>query len=237
MIKAWSLGLSPHQPFVTCLATCNACFSCTLTYGSHQLSHLQLICGWSAIWKTLRQDIAGHSLQSGGVRGLAIVATPNDHIQACSCWTSQSYQIYIWKHPVMLQSLLHSHSAIDLSTLSWSIPSAKSHWLHLLSLTQAHSFPPILFPMLQATPIHPNYTQLYLRVHFLSVHGQKNLHQNIPPQPQAHSSLLRSCGHHVTIMQPCATHTTSSAGHLASGPGTWGSQPSLFSIYFHLIAC
>jgi len=67
-------------------------------------------------------------------------------------------------------------------------------------------------------------------------HSQ-NLGRNAPPQPWGCGYLPRSCGQHVMIMQPCVTHATSSAGHLASRPGTWGFQPSFFWIYFYLMAC
>ena len=63
----------------------------------------------------LGDDVAGHSLRSGGATALAIAGTPDDHIQARGRWSSNAYQIYIQKHPVMLQSLLHSHSAFDLN--------------------------------------------------------------------------------------------------------------------------
>jgi len=56
------------------------------------------------------------------------------------------------------------------------------------------------------------------------------------PQPQGCSSLPTSCGHHVTIMPSCITHTTLSVGHLAGGPGPEGPNPLFFqsiSILLH----
>src|SRR5882672_9404701 len=60
----------------------------------------------------LGDDVAGHSLRSGGATALAIAGTPDDHIQARGHWSSNSYHIYIHHHPVMLQSLLHGCSAL-----------------------------------------------------------------------------------------------------------------------------
>jgi len=64
----------------------------------------------------LGDDVAGHSLRSGGATALALAGTPDDHIQARGRWSSNAYQIYIRKHPVMLQSMLHGRSAFDLKT-------------------------------------------------------------------------------------------------------------------------
>jgi len=61
--------------------------------------------------------------------------------------------------------------------------------------------------------------------------------QKVPLWPQTLGGLPMSCGHHVMIAQPCTTHATSLAGHLASGPGTWGSNPLFLLFYFYLIAC
>jgi len=48
----------------------------------------------------------------------------------------------------------------------------------LSPIDRIHSVSPrltpfLLFPMFQSTLIHPDYARLYLRVHFLLVHGQK----------------------------------------------------------------
>jgi hypothetical protein len=62
----------------------------------------------------LGADVAGHSMRSGGATALALAGVPDDHIQARGRWSSESYRIYIRKHPVMLQSLLYGRSAFDL---------------------------------------------------------------------------------------------------------------------------
>jgi len=95
-------------------------------------------------------------------------------------------------------------------------------------------------PMLPCAAGHPNQLQPCLTMPC----GPPSSHcgwgpehwSECSPQPQGFRHLLRSCGHHVMIMQPCATQATLSAGHLASGPGTWGSQPLYFpssSILLH----
>jgi len=114
-----------------------------------------------------------------------------------------------------------------------------SHGLRDVEAYQDHMIIPLHHALLQllhwlvlTTPDHAPWTlpvasgittQVPVRMHPHSLGG--------------HGCLLRSRGHHVMIVQPHVTHTTSSAGHLASGPGTWGPQPSFPSIYFCLMAC
>ena len=61
----------------------------------------------------LGNDVAGHSLLSGGATALALDGIPDDHIQVRGCWSSDAYHSYIRKHPVMLQALLHGQSTFD----------------------------------------------------------------------------------------------------------------------------
>src|SRR5882724_10095559 len=51
------------------------------------------------------------------------------------------------------------------------------------------------------------------------VNWGQNPCQNAPPQPQGCSHLLSSCGHHMTITQPCTTCTTWSEDPLTGGAG------------------
>ena len=83
-------------------------------------------------------DVGGNSLHSGGATALALAEMADDHIQACSHWSLNAYQIYIRKHLIMLQSLLHGHS--EFNTNTWdqfnsffltSIPS-QHHSLYLV---------------------------------------------------------------------------------------------------------
>jgi hypothetical protein len=53
-------------------------------------------------------DIGGHSLRSGGATALAETGTPPHLIQAAGRWSSDAFQIYIRKHPLLLAALLTS---------------------------------------------------------------------------------------------------------------------------------
>lgn len=57
------------------------------------------------------KDVAGHSLRAGGAMALALAGIPDDRIQAIGRWTSETYCIYIRKHPTLLHALLHNGSA------------------------------------------------------------------------------------------------------------------------------
>src|SRR5882724_10194866 len=71
------------------------------------ISKLKLILG---------SNVANHSLFLGGVTALVLAGTPDDHIQAHGRWSLNAYHIYICKHPIMLQSLLHGCSAFNRTT-------------------------------------------------------------------------------------------------------------------------
>jgi hypothetical protein len=53
-------------------------------------------------------NIAGHSLRSGGATALAIHGIPGVRIQALGRWASDTFQIYIQKHPLLLHALTQS---------------------------------------------------------------------------------------------------------------------------------
>src|SRR5882724_9030953 len=114
--------------------------------------------------------------------------------------------------------MIHSQHYVPL------IRSAQSHSGSLLSFHTLH------YRSLQSSPTMPNYAGGFPSN--CSTAKCQNPHWNALPQPQECQGLPRSCGHHVMIMQPCATGATSLADPLASGPGTWGVQPSLFSTLF-----
>lgn len=54
------------------------------------------------------REYAGHSLRAGGATFLAGVGWPDERIQSIGRWSSASFKIYIRKHPVVLQALLHA---------------------------------------------------------------------------------------------------------------------------------
>src|SRR5260221_3119376 len=56
-------------------------------------------------------DVAGHSLHSGGATALALAGTPLECIQMMRCWSSQAFLIYLCQNPILLQGSLSGHSA------------------------------------------------------------------------------------------------------------------------------
>lgn len=57
---------------------------------------------------------SGHSIRSGGATFLAASGWPDDHIQTLGRWSSASFKIYIRKHLVVLQALLHGRGSTRL---------------------------------------------------------------------------------------------------------------------------
>ncbi|CAL1707955.1 unnamed protein product [Somion occarium] len=60
-------------------------------------------------------DVAGHSLRSGGATFLAECGAPPSLIQAAGRWTSEAWQAYIRKHPLLMNSLLFAQCPPALS--------------------------------------------------------------------------------------------------------------------------
>ncbi len=58
-------------------------------------------------------DIAGHSLRSGGATGLALAGTPLHQIQSTGRWSSGAFLIYLRKNPLLIQGSLAGRSAFD----------------------------------------------------------------------------------------------------------------------------
>jgi integrase len=56
--------------------------------------------------KYFDRDIAGHSLRAGGATSLAEAGVAPEKIQAIGRWASNTFQIYMWKNPTLLQSML-----------------------------------------------------------------------------------------------------------------------------------
>ncbi|KIJ24417.1 hypothetical protein M422DRAFT_194709 [Sphaerobolus stellatus SS14] len=74
----------------------------------------------------LGTDVAGHSLHSGGATALALAGVPDNAIQAMGRWSSDTWRIYIRKHPVLIQPLIYGHSAFQTpsSTALSSLPTS-----------------------------------------------------------------------------------------------------------------
>jgi len=77
---------------------------CTLTY-TWVILHL---------WTTLDKEVRGHSLQSGGATALALASVSDDVIQSMGWWASDTFWIYIRKHPVLLHTLIHNKATLSM---------------------------------------------------------------------------------------------------------------------------
>jgi hypothetical protein len=54
-------------------------------------------------------DVAGHSLCAGGATALALAGATNNYIHTAGHWSSDTFQIYIRKNPIVLHTLLNRH--------------------------------------------------------------------------------------------------------------------------------
>jgi hypothetical protein len=59
------------------------------------------------------EDYAGHSLRSGGATTLALANVPAERIQLAGRWSSDTFQIYIRKHPVLLNAIVSGKASFD----------------------------------------------------------------------------------------------------------------------------
>jgi hypothetical protein len=59
------------------------------------------------------KDVGGQSLRAGGATALAKNGTPPSLIQASGRWSSEAFQIYVRKNPVMIQALLYAHNTTE----------------------------------------------------------------------------------------------------------------------------
>ena len=111
--------------------------------------------GWF-IWRLHQHfppDVGGHSLRAGGATALAQASIPPHIIQAIGRWASNTFQIYIRHHPVLLMALLFSNSS-------------SSHWLSCFYHTLSH-------PYFFSLPTFVNFPS-----HFIALYGT---HTNTMP--------------------------------------------------------
>ena len=59
------------------------------------------------------KDFAGHSLRSGGATALTLANVPADRIQLAGRWSSDTFQIYICKHPVLRSAVISGGASFD----------------------------------------------------------------------------------------------------------------------------
>ncbi len=50
-------------------------------------------------------SVSGHSMRAGGATALALAGVPGSLIQATGRWSSSSWELYVRKHPVLMQAL------------------------------------------------------------------------------------------------------------------------------------
>ncbi|KIJ24644.1 hypothetical protein M422DRAFT_194441 [Sphaerobolus stellatus SS14] len=75
----------------------------------------------SRLQKLIGNDVAGHSLRSGGATALALAGVADNAIQAMGRWSSDTWRIYIRKHPVLLQAMMHGHSTFQTPSFNTSL--------------------------------------------------------------------------------------------------------------------
>ena len=113
MIKAHPSSLICVHSHVTSYTTlCDACFGLYpelwVTSGGDMPTYSWFV---SHLQKSLDDEVGGHSLCSGGATALALAGANDDSIQAMGQWSSNTFQIYIRKHPVILYALIHNKPA------------------------------------------------------------------------------------------------------------------------------
>jgi len=86
--------------------------SCDHTYhsvGKTTLDSVALTIRW--LWQFFDNNVGGQSMCAGGTTSLAENGITPHIIQGIRHWASPSWQIYICKHPVLLQAMLHTWPA------------------------------------------------------------------------------------------------------------------------------
>ena len=113
IVQRNSSGDDLDEPFCKYLKSCNHLFP----------FHPQLwlradgsvpTCGWfiHCLHQHFPADVAGHSLHAEGATVLAQAGIPSHIIQAIGHWASDTFQIYIHHHPVLLTTLLFSNRSL-----------------------------------------------------------------------------------------------------------------------------
>ena len=70
----------------------------------------------SHLRKLFPKEVAEQSMQSGGATSLVEVGADLTTIQAVGCWSSEAFQIYIHKNPVLIHAILFgcfAHQPLD----------------------------------------------------------------------------------------------------------------------------
>ena len=132
-IEAHTSMLNPCPHFTWYLALHDHCFPFHPQLWLHTNGQIPTY-SWvvQQLKQILSDDVAGHSMESGGATALMLAGIPDDHIQARWHWSSDTYCAYIQKHPVMLQALLHGCSTFDDQLWLWhSLQNHLTSYQHL----------------------------------------------------------------------------------------------------------
>jgi hypothetical protein len=115
LIESWpGSPVCPHKLLSSYVTTCDFRFplypELWLTSAGEVPTYSWFI---TRLQKVLGVEVAGHSLRSGGATALALAGVCNDLIQAIGRWASDTFCIYIHKHPILLQALIHGKPAFS----------------------------------------------------------------------------------------------------------------------------
>ena len=92
------------------------------------------------------KEIAGHSMWSGGATSLAVAGADLAMIQAVGRWSSDAFQIYIRKNPVLIHTVLFGHPAHQ--PLNWLFSPSL---LFLFIFLSYRSIAPLIHPISWST--------------------------------------------------------------------------------------
>ena len=114
LLQQNSAGDDPNGPFQKYLQSCNKLFpfhpQLWLHADSTVPTHDWFIC---CLQQHFPSNVGGHSLRAGGATALAQAGIPAHIIQAIGHWASDTFQIYICHHPVLLTALLFSSTPLS----------------------------------------------------------------------------------------------------------------------------
>ncbi len=213
IIECWVGELDPLKIFDEFLASCNCLFphlpELLLKHDGHVLTHSWFIPCLRNIFPN--DNIAGHSLQSGGATALAITRTPLDCIQMIRCWSSEAFLIYLHQNLILLQGDL-------LGQLPFDGPHSSSwqyfflvHWLplHPPSVTSVVGYRSHVAPHMLQSDHWPQPFPLLPIPHLINWDGQLRAHvawlctvawRNLV-STEVHSK-LQDCHHYLRLLPP-----------------------------------
>ena len=143
LIQSTALGDDPCGPFTRYLALRDQFFPLRPELWLKRDGSIP-IRGWflHRLQRHFSGNVGGQSLRAGGATALAEAGIPPHMIQAIGRWSSEAFQIYIRKHPVVLASLVYgSPSQRYFITLTIILHTFFSHFFFSLF----PSLPPSLF--------------------------------------------------------------------------------------------